>query len=37
MKSDLDIAQSANLLHIDQIAEQMGLDPNAIWSTTVST
>ena len=27
MKSDLDIAQSANLLHIDQIAEQMGLDP----------
>ena len=27
MKSDLDIAQSANLLHIDRIAEQMGLDP----------
>jgi formate--tetrahydrofolate ligase len=27
VKSDLDIAQSANLLHIDQIAEQMGLDP----------
>ncbi len=28
MKSDLEIAQSADLLHIDQIAEQMGLDPD---------
>ena len=27
MKSDLEIAQSANVLHIDRIAEQMGLDP----------
>ncbi|MCY4017775.1 MAG: formate--tetrahydrofolate ligase [Chloroflexi bacterium] len=28
MPSDLDIAQKANLLHINQIAEQMGLDPD---------
>ena len=28
MKSDLEIAQAANLLHIDRIAEQMGLDPD---------
>ncbi len=27
MLSDLQIAQSASLVHIDQIAEQMGLDP----------
>jgi formate--tetrahydrofolate ligase len=26
--SDLEIAQSANLVHINQIAEQMGLDPD---------
>ncbi len=26
--SDLEIAQNANLLHINQIAEQMGLDPD---------
>ena len=26
--SDLEIAQNADLLHIDQIAEQMGLDPD---------
>jgi formate--tetrahydrofolate ligase len=26
--SDLDIAQNANLVHIDKIAEQMGLDPD---------
>ena len=28
MPSDLDIAQSAKLVHVDQIAEQMGLDPD---------
>ena len=26
--SDLDIAQAANLVHINEIAEQLGLDPN---------
>ena len=26
--SDLEIAQSANLVHINKIAEQMGLDPD---------
>src|SRR5262245_57973749 len=26
--SDLEIAQSANLLHVNKIAEQMGLDPD---------
>jgi hypothetical protein len=28
--SDLEIAQAANLIHIDKIAEQMGLDPDLI-------
>ncbi len=28
MPSDLSIAQNANLVHIDRIAEQMGLDPD---------
>ena len=26
--SDLEIAQNANLVHINKIAEQMGLDPD---------